>query len=34
MSIYDITVKDINGEEFKLGKYKNSVMIIVNTASE
>ena len=34
MSIYDISVKDINGEESLLEKYKGSVMIIVNTASE
>lgn len=34
MSIYDISVKDLNGEEVKLEKYKNKVMVIVNTASE
>ncbi len=34
MSIYDISVKDINGEEITLEKYKDKVMVIVNTASE
>ena len=34
MSIYDISVKDASGEEFSLEKYKDKVMIIVNTASE
>ena len=34
MSIYDINVKDINGEEIKLEKYKGKTMVIVNTASE
>ena len=34
MSIYDISVKDINGEEFLLDKYKGEVMLIVNTASD
>lgn len=34
MSIYDISVRDINGEEVTLKKYENKVMVIVNTASE
>jgi len=34
MSIYDITVKDIDGKEFTLKKYINKVMLIVNVASK
>lgn len=34
MSIYDISVKDINGQEFLLEKYRGKVMLIVNTASK
>lgn len=34
MSIYDISVTDINGEEVLLKKYKDKLMLIVNTASE
>lgn len=34
MSIYDISVKDIYGEEFLLEKYKDNVILIVNTASD
>ena len=34
MSIYDISVKDIDGAEFLLEKYKGNVMIVINTASE
>lgn len=34
MSIYDISVKAIDGEEFLLEKYKGKVILIVNTASE
>lgn len=34
MSIYDISVKDIDGEEVSLEKYKGKVLVIVNTASE
>ncbi len=34
MSIYDIEVKNINGEKVKLERFKNHVMLIVNTASE
>lgn len=32
-SIYDFTLKDIDGSDVKLDKYKNSVVMIVNTAS-
>jgi glutathione peroxidase len=34
MSIYDITVKDIDNKEFTLEKYKDKVMLIVNVASK
>ena len=34
MSVYDIKVKDINGQELTLDKYKNKVMLIVNVASK
>ncbi len=34
MSVYDIKVKDINGQELTLEKYKNKVMLIVNVASK
>lgn len=34
MSIYDISVKTIDGETITLDKYKNRVMLIVNTASK
>lgn len=34
MSIYDISVKTIDGEEITLEKYKNKVMLIVNVASK
>jgi len=33
MSIYDFTVKDINGNEVSLEKYRGKVMLIVNTAT-
>jgi len=33
-SIYDFSVDDINGKPVKLDKYKNKVMLIVNTASK
>ncbi|MEI0699949.1 glutathione peroxidase, partial [Brachyspira intermedia] len=33
MSIYDFYVKDINGNEVSLAKYKNKVILIVNTAT-
>lgn len=32
-SIYDITVKDIDGKDVALSKYKGDVLLIVNTAS-
>jgi len=32
-SIYDFTLKDIDGNDVKLEKYKGSVVMIVNTAS-
>lgn len=34
MSLYNIKVKDIDGNEFTLEKYKNKVMLIVNVASK
>jgi glutathione peroxidase len=34
MSIYDIEVKDIDGNTFTLEKYKGKVMLIVNVASK
>lgn len=33
-SIYDIDVKDIKGNSFKLDRYKGQVMLIVNVASQ
>ena len=32
-SVYDFTLKDIDGNDVKLDKYKGSVVMIVNTAS-
>jgi glutathione peroxidase len=32
-SIYDFTLKDIDGNDVNLGKYKGNVLLIVNTAS-
>lgn len=32
--IYDFTVKDLNGEEVSLSKYKGKVLLIVNTATQ
>ena len=32
-SIYDITVKDIDGKDVAMSKYKGDVLLIVNTAS-
>ena len=32
-SVYDFTLKDIDGHDVKLDKYKGSVVMIVNTAS-
>lgn len=34
MSLYDIEVEAMNGEKYPLGKYKNDVLLIVNTASK
>ena len=34
MSIYDIHVKDIDGQEVKLDRYKGKVMLVVNVASK
>lgn len=34
MNLYDIEVKDINGNIIQLEKYKNKVMLIVNVASK
>jgi len=34
MSIYDISVKDIDGKEVQLDKYKGRVMLVVNVASK
>lgn len=33
-SIYDFTVKDIDGEDVKLSRYKGDVLLIVNVASK
>jgi glutathione peroxidase len=33
MSIYDFEVKDSKGEDVSLSKYKDKVIIVVNTAS-
>ncbi|CAG9122211.1 unnamed protein product [Plutella xylostella] len=34
ITVYDFTVKDINGNDVKLDKYKGHVLIIVNVASQ
>ena len=34
MSIYDFTVKDIDGKELSMSKYKGKVLLIVNVASK
>ncbi|XP_069681361.1 uncharacterized protein [Periplaneta americana] len=34
LSVYDFTVKDINGQDVSLGKYKGHVLLIVNVASQ
>lgn len=34
MEIYDISVKDINGENVSLEIYRGKVLLIVNTASK
>ncbi len=33
VSVYDLTVKDIDGDEVKLSKYEGDVLLIVNVAS-
>ena len=33
-SVYDFTVKDIEGDDVSLSKYKGSVLLIVNVASK
>ena len=33
-SIYDFTVSDIHGKPVKLDRYRNKVMLVVNTASQ
>ena len=33
-AIYDFTVEDIHGKSVKLDRYKDKVMLVVNTASE
>ncbi|MDA3823054.1 MAG: glutathione peroxidase [Bacteroidales bacterium] len=33
-SFYDFTVKDINGEDFKLSQFKGKKVLVVNTASK
>lgn len=33
-SIYDFSVKDIDGNEVSLEKYRNQVVLIVNVASK
>jgi glutathione peroxidase len=32
-SVYDFTVKDIDGKDVRLSKYKGDVLMIVNVAS-
>lgn len=34
MSIYDISVQDIYGDEISMSEFKNKVMLIVNIASK
>ncbi len=34
MNLYDISVKDIDGKEISLSKYKGKVLLIVNVASK
>ncbi|MDF2613302.1 MAG: Peroxiredoxin [Clostridia bacterium] len=34
MTVYDFTVKDIEGNKVSLSNYKNKVLLIVNTASK
>ena len=32
-SIYDFTVKDIDGKDVKLDRYRGDVLVVINTAS-
>lgn len=34
MTVYDFSVRDINGDEFSISKYQGDVLLIVNTASK
>lgn len=34
MSIYDISVKQISGEELSMSAFKNKVILVVNTATK
>ena len=34
MSIYDLTIKDIDGKEISMSKYKGKTLLIVNVASK
>lgn len=34
MNIYDIEVETMDGEKIKMEKYKDKVLLIVNTASQ
>lgn len=34
MEIYDLSIKNIRGENIQLSNYKNKVLLIVNTATE
>ena len=33
-SVYDFTVKDIEGKDVELSKYKGDVLLVVNVASQ
>jgi len=33
-SVYEFTVKDMDGKDVKLDRYKGNVLLIVNTASK
>ncbi len=33
MNIYDFVIKNIKGEYIQLNKYKNKILLIVNTAT-
>ena len=34
MNIFDITVKDVKGNDVSLNQYKGKTLLIVNTATE